>query len=130
MGWRCVGDCAQAGIELAKLDAKEVALQVEPFSPAELLQDIAQKLQLNDDAVTIGVADTGVGIPSEEIPHVFERFYRITNGDRGSEEHAGLGLAITKSILDLHDARMKVDSKVGVGTTFSFVLSEATLNKG
>jgi two-component system, OmpR family, sensor kinase len=169
-------------IELAKLDAKEVTLQVEAFSPAELLQDIAQKFQLkaeqrkisletdlpervpyvaadigliervlenlignalaHTDAggvvrlglvpeknrVTIKVADTGVGIAEEEIPHVFERFYQVSNSTRGSE-NAGLGLAITKGILDLHGASMKVDSKVGVGTVFAFSLPKAILER-
>ncbi|MSQ60145.1 MAG: HAMP domain-containing histidine kinase [Betaproteobacteria bacterium] len=84
-------------------------------------------LEAHENAVAIRVADTGVGIPEEEIPNVFERFYRVARGERGSGENAGLGLAITKSILDLHGAQMQVDSKVGMGTAFSFTLAKAEL---
>ncbi len=79
------------------------------------------------DGVTIKVSDTGVGIAEEEISHVFERFYRVGTGDRGKGHHSGLGLAITKSILDLHGVQMHVGSKVGMGTTFSFTLAKAVL---
>jgi len=82
-------------------------------------------LEAGPGEVTVRVADTGVGIPSEDLPHVFDRFYRGAHGQRGGAEHAGLGLAITKSILDLHGASMQVVSQIGVGTTFAFSLGRA-----
>ena len=52
--------------------------------------------------VRVAIADTGCGIPDEELPHIFERFYRLDKSRRTSVRHAGLGLAIAKRILDLH----------------------------
>ena len=73
-----------------------------------------------------------VAIPArasrKDLPHVFERFYRVNNVDWDKGAHAGLGLAITKSILDLHGSRLKVDSTVGVGTSFAFRLPVVQLH--
>ena len=76
------------------------------------------------NGVAIKVADTGVGIAAEYLPNIFDRFYQ---GDRNqsSSGGAGLGLAITKRILDLHGSEIKVESTQGVGTTFSFDLPMA-----
>jgi signal transduction histidine kinase len=71
------------------------------------------------------VADSGCGIPEEEIPRIFDRFYRVNDDQRARGEHAGLGLAITRSILDLHETRIEVASRLGVGTEFRFALPVA-----
>ncbi len=74
--------------------------------------------------VTVEVTDTGTGIPPEELPHVFERFYRASRtGERATG--AGLGLTISRRMLELHDSQLQVASEVGVGTTFSFSLPTA-----
>jgi signal transduction histidine kinase len=63
-----------------------------------------------------------MGIPEEEIPHIFERFYRMEKG-RGQEKgHHGLGLAIAKRILELHQRSIQVQSRPNYGTTLSFRL--------
>ncbi len=67
------------------------------------------------------IADTGCGIPSEELPHVFDRFYRSYSGPMEARG-AGLGLAITKSLVDLHQGRIWVDSTVGRGSRFYVTL--------
>jgi two-component system OmpR family sensor kinase len=70
--------------------------------------------------VVIQVADTGVGIPAEEVPHIFERFYRA---DRArSRGGAGLGLAIARWVSGLHGGKLSVESEVGAGSTFSLWL--------
>lgn len=74
------------------------------------------------EQVVTEVADTGGGIASAELPFVFDRYYRGTNGRTRSSGGAGLGLAITKRILDLHDARIRVDSDAKTGTCFTFSL--------
>jgi signal transduction histidine kinase len=79
------------------------------------------------DSVLVSVRDSGCGIPQEELPHVFERFYRVNGADWDKGGNAGLGLAITKSILDLHGSRMAVASEVGKGTSFAFTLPRASL---
>lgn len=81
------------------------------------------------DEATVHVADTGIGIARENLPHIFDRFYRVKNVDWDRGAHAGLGLAITKSILDLHHSRLTVDSTLGVGTAFHFTLPIAVLER-
>lgn len=67
------------------------------------------------------VSDSGPGIAPEHLPRVFDRFYQADNAHRGTA-HAGLGLAIAKRIVELHGARLEVESALGRGTTFSFRL--------
>ena len=63
----------------------------------------------------VAVSDSGCGIAAEHLPRVFDRFYRAESS-RGSDG-AGLGLALVKSIVDLHGGSAKIDSEVGRGTT-------------
>lgn len=79
------------------------------------------------DWVTGAIADTGVGIDAADLPHIFERFYRVDKSRTRSEvdeqsEGVGLGLAIVKSIIDAHRGRIWVESQPGVGTVFTFAL--------
>lgn len=67
------------------------------------------------------VTDTGRGIPPESLPHVFEKFYRVADSD-GSVQGTGLGLAIAKTIVESHRGELKVESQVGVGSTFELTL--------
>ena len=76
---------------------------------------------MEDSAIQVCIADTGCGIASEEVPHVFDRFYRSDSGQTESRG-AGLGLAITKSLVDLHRGRIWVESTVGSGSRFYFTL--------
>ncbi len=165
--------------ELAKLDAQVITLNVEPFSFAELAQDVAQRFQLAAqqqgvtlrvehppqlpfvhadigliervlanlienalrytpaggrvtlsltaavNTVKLAIADSGCGIPAEDLPYVFERFYRVEKTRQGHNGGAGLGLAIAKRILDLHGSAVSVQSVINNGTEFSFELSAA-----
>jgi two-component system, OmpR family, sensor kinase len=69
-------------------------------------------------SVRVSVSDTGVGIPAEDLPHVFERFYRVDKSRSRVQGGAGLGLAIAKSIIEAHGGRIEAQSTVGAGTTF------------
>jgi signal transduction histidine kinase len=64
------------------------------------------------------VADNGVGIPAEALPHVFKRFFRVDSSRSRGQGGAGLGLAIVKSICSAHGADIEVISTVGAGSTF------------
>jgi len=74
-----------------------------------------------DDRVHVDVSDTGVGIPADELAHVFDDFYRADTGEL-SESGVGLGLAISRRIIDAHDGSISVTSRRGEGTTFTLVL--------
>jgi len=72
------------------------------------------------DSVTVDIADTGRGIASDDLPHVFERFYK---GDKSrTGEGTGMGLAIAKHIIEAHGGDIRVESEEGRGSTFSFSL--------
>ena len=73
------------------------------------------------DSASIEVTDTGIGIDSSELPHIFERFYRGSRSDARSSG-SGLGLSIVKSIVDLHHGRISVASRVGAGSRFEVLL--------
>jgi signal transduction histidine kinase len=72
-----------------------------------------------DDQVAVSVADTGHGIPPEYLPIIFDKFVRVPSAPSGG---AGLGLAISKSIVEAHGGQIVVQSRVGHGTTFTFTL--------
>jgi len=76
--------------------------------------------------VRLSVADTGAGIAPEDLPHVFERFYRGDKSRHRMESHAsGLGLAIAKSLVEAHGGRMTVASEAGEGAMFTVALPAA-----
>ncbi|MFV1980979.1 MAG: ATP-binding protein, partial [Rhodothermia bacterium] len=79
----------------------------------------------NPDAVTVEVVDNGTGIPAEDLPHIFERFYRVEKSRSKDRGRGGLGLAIAKKIIELHGTTLRVSSVVDQGTTFTFSLPKA-----
>ena len=74
------------------------------------------------DGVEITVRDTGVGIPTEELPHLFERFRRVEGAKGRSIEGSGIGLALVQELVKLHGGTIRVESEVGRGTAFTVVL--------
>jgi signal transduction histidine kinase len=73
--------------------------------------------------VRFAVIDTGPGIPPEQVPHIFGRFWQAKSSDRRG---IGLGLAIAKGIVEAHRGRIWVETQVGLGSTFYFTLPNAT----
>ncbi len=87
-------------------------------------QDGTIKISLTNEAngINVQVKDSGIGIPSEELPFVFDRFYRVDKSRGERRSHAGLGLAIAKKIIEFHSTEIGIKSEVGVGTTVFFTL--------
>ncbi len=174
-----LGRLVEELFELARLDSGDIALEREPFSIAELVQDVTQKFSLRaqECGVTLStdletpvpavvgdlrliertlenlienalrhtdgggvvkvvvspeergarvvVSDDGCGIPAEDLPHIFNRFYRgsqeAASSSRGTG--SGLGLAIASRVIEMHDSSIDVRSEEGRGASFSFALA-------
>ena len=86
---------------------------------------VSVRLVDDDGAATIEVRDSGPGIPEDELPRIFERFYRGTNTGEARASGSGLGLAIVRSIVEMHGGEIEVASVVGEGTLFRIRLARA-----
>jgi two-component system phosphate regulon sensor histidine kinase PhoR len=75
-----------------------------------------------DDHVRIDVIDTGIGIPADELAHVFDEFFRATNALKTEKDGTGLGLSIVKQIVKQHSGEISVESREGQGSTFTVIL--------
>ena len=80
------------------------------------------KAKKHDQFVQVIVSDTGIGIKKEEIPRIFERFYRVDRARSRNSGGTGLGLAIVKHLVEAHKGQISVSSKLGEGTTFTVKL--------
>ena len=78
-------------------------------------------MNMQESQIILRVADSGPGIPPDEQSRIFEKFFRASNRPQ-AVEGSGLGLAIVKSIVESHQGRVWVESKVGVGSTFVVLL--------
>lgn len=87
---------------------------------------VAVTLREDEERVVLTVRDTGSGISSEDLDHVFERFFHGSRSPAGSDG-AGLGLAISKRVIDLHDGQIWVESEPSTGTCFSISLPREAL---
>ncbi len=79
-------------------------------------------LRNHGGVVELAVADTGISIPAEHVPHIFERYYRVDQARSRNESSTGLGLPIVKQVAEAHGGQVRVQSKPGVGTTFTVTL--------
>ena len=130
-------------------ETKQIALRIEPGEALPkvsgdrdrlvqlllILADNAVKYTPSGGSVTLSlsqteagalrctVQDTGIGIPAEDLPYIWERFYKVDKSHQQDEGSAGLGLAIARQIIDLHKARVSVVSEPGAGTRIELEFS-------
>ncbi|MFQ6101276.1 MAG: ATP-binding protein [Anaerolineae bacterium] len=80
---------------------------------------VTVSLRREGDEILVEVADTGIGIPEEALPHLFEEFYRAPNAKALDEVGTGLGLPIVKDLVERYGGRIEIESRVGQGSTFT-----------
>jgi signal transduction histidine kinase len=90
------------------------------YTPAQGKIDITATI--DGEQVMVAIRDTGIGIPTQDLPYIFDKFYRVKNEDTKLIKGTGLGLAIVQSIVEAHHGRVWVDSSPGKGSTFTFSL--------
>jgi two-component system, OmpR family, phosphate regulon sensor histidine kinase PhoR len=86
---------------------------------------IVIRTEPRDDGISLSVADTGPGIAAQHLPRITERFYRVSASRSRDSGGTGLGLSIVKHVLNLHQARLEIESEVGKGSTFRCVFARA-----
>jgi len=87
-------------------------------------------IETSADTVTTIISDTGVGIPKEAIPQLFTKFFRVSNQTQQASKGTGLGLYISKSIVEKLNGKIWVESEFGKGSKFYFTLPVATISSG
>ena len=85
-------------------------------------KSVTVRIQTEQSYLKVEIEDTGVGIPAEDVPYVFERFYKADKARTRKKGGTGLGLAIAKNIVEVHEGNISVSSIHGEGTTFTFYL--------
>ena len=107
-------------------DGSQLAMAIKNLVDNAIRYSEGGKVELaadrHGDHITIIVADQGIGIPSDELPRIFERFYRVDKGRSRATGGTGLGLAIVRHVVENHNGRVHVDSDLGVGSTFTITL--------
>ena len=93
------------------------------FTPAGGRVDV--RVNPYHDGVMVSVVDTGEGIPADQLPHVFDRFFQVSSPRIGSRHGAGLGLPIARGIVEAHGGTIWIESAPGQGTTVRFTLPAA-----
>lgn len=83
---------------------------------------VGLQMKEEEGCVRVEISDTGIGIPQEDVTHIFDEFYRAKNVRSMAGEGTGLGLSIVRQIIKDHDGKIWVESKVGEGTKFTFLL--------
>jgi len=91
------------------------------YSPVS--KNLTVRLNKKDNKIMLEVEDTGIGIPEDQTELIFEKFYRVKSKDTESISGTGLGLTVTKDIIEAHDGKLYVSSELNKGTKFTIVLN-------
>lgn len=94
------------------------------YTPSE--GTITVSIESRPREVEIRVTDTGLGIPPEDIPYIFDKFFRVQRPEHLQQPGSGLGMAIVQAIVEQHNGRIKVESELGKGSTFTIILPQVS----
>lgn len=83
---------------------------------------VSMIIDVEDENASIKVSDTGIGIDSQHLPHIFERFFQVENPDTKSHQGTGIGLSLSRDLVELHSGTLHAESELGRGTTFGILL--------
>lgn len=114
----------QVEADIAKLERVFVNLVDNALRHTTAGGEVCLSITESGHGVTIELRDTGAGIASEHLPHIFEPRYRCGSRPGDAATHLGLGLAIVRRLLELHGSRIDVASRLGQGTAFRFALAQ------
>jgi signal transduction histidine kinase len=149
MEWLDLEEIVQTAVQKVKLKAenKRLSLQTDLHDPIPLIRgdhkrmeqvllnllenairytekgSVVVRLVKQKEATVLSVSDTGIGIPKDELPYIFERFYRVERSRAREYGGTGLGLSIVKKYVDMQGGTVQVDSELGKGTTFRLIFS-------
>lgn len=112
---RCLGNAGQ----LAQVVTNLISNAIYYNKPGG---EVRVSLSMSGSNACLEVSDTGIGIAPDDLPHVFERFYRADKSRSHAQGRTGLGLAITKAIVERHHGSISVNSQPGIGSTFVVLL--------
>jgi signal transduction histidine kinase len=87
---------------------------------------VCMEVKQDGTSIEVSIADTGIGVPEVDLPHIFEEFYRADNARAVERDGTGLGLAFAKQVVERHGGRIWVRNNPGPGATFSFTLPRTT----
>ncbi len=120
--WSCESEHAAVLLDRDKFDKILLNLVINAIKFTPSSGSIEVKLKVVGNQMTLSVEDTGVGIPPEVLPRIFERFWQVDTSTTRKFQGAGIGLALVRSLTEAMEGEVKVDSKIGHGTTFTIVL--------
>lgn len=110
--------------DLEKIQQVLINLIANAINYSENGSKVSLKISEEDNQIRIDVKDKGVGMKESDLERIFERFYRVEKSRNRNQGGTGLGLAIVKHILEAHNQKITVKSKLGKGSTFSFYLDK------
>lgn len=128
---------ANVSVHLDRGDAPPPPLMVDPEKIRAVFQNLLENAikysrpggevsisvtPTGGQGVQVTIKDNGIGIPTDEQPHIFSRFFRATNAKKTDPNGTGLGLYIAKNMIEMHKGKIWLESSEGMGTTFYFVL--------
>ena len=126
--WECKADSEAILLDRDKFDKILLNLVINAIKFTPSSGTIEVKVTAADQVLLLTVEDTGVGIPPEVLPRIFERFWQVDTSSTRKFQGAGIGLALVRSLTEAMDGSVKVDSQLGHGTTFTITLpAEASL---